>query len=51
MNSLEIVNKEDEILVENAGKYIDEVITQIRQISNNLLPAVLIRKGFLLRDC
>jgi signal transduction histidine kinase len=47
MNSLEIVNKEDEILVENAGKYIDEVITQIRQISNNLLPAVLIRKGFL----
>lgn len=38
-------NEEDGIVIAQSGKHIDEVINKLRLISNNLLPATLLRKG------
>lgn len=46
INSIE-VNSSDQEIVDKAGKYLDEIISNIRQISYNLLPNTLERKGLL----
>lgn len=38
-------NAADKQLVTDAEKYLDEVVHKLRQISNDLMPATLIRKG------
>ncbi len=45
INSVEVVGEEDRRIVEKAGGHIDEIIQKIRDISYNLLPNTLIRKG------
>ncbi|MCO4294795.1 sensor histidine kinase [Solitalea sp. MAHUQ-68] len=44
INSLDVI-KEDAEIVQKAGNYIDDIMQNIRQISNNLMPNTLVRKG------
>jgi signal transduction histidine kinase len=36
---------EDQLLLENASRQVDESIEKLREISNNLMPSSLLRKG------
>lgn len=45
INSLE-VNDDDLELVEKTSKHLDNILQRIREISNDLMPVVLVRKGF-----
>lgn len=45
INSIEISSKEDQQVINNAGKYLDEIIGSMREISYNLFPNTLQRKG------
>jgi signal transduction histidine kinase len=45
INNLEIESDEDKITLSKVNGYIDGVLTQLRTISNNLMPQVLGRKG------
>ncbi len=45
INSVDVVNEEDRRIIEKAGNHIDEIIQKIRDISYNLLPNTLVRKG------
>lgn len=45
INSIHVEDEHDKMVIEKSGKYIDEVIKSLRQISHNLLPATLERKG------
>lgn len=45
INHLEHTNDHDKKLVEKSSGHIDDVIKKIREICNNLLPNVLVRKG------
>jgi len=45
INSLDYPNDEDRVLIAKAGNHIDEIIRKLRDISNNLMPNTLIRKG------
>jgi two-component system, NarL family, sensor kinase len=45
INSVDLLRKEDEELIEKASQHIDETLEQIRRISFDLLPNTLIRKG------
>lgn len=45
INSFELSDKEDKIQVEKTNTHIDEVIKRIREISFNLMPNSLLRKG------
>src|SRR5690242_19400438 len=45
INSINVVDDEEKEIIEKAGKHLDTIITTIRQISNNLLPNNLDRKG------
>src|SRR3954468_8893814 len=45
LHSLNVTDEPDIRIIEKSGKYIDEVIRSLRQISHNLLPATLERKG------
>jgi signal transduction histidine kinase len=47
INSVDVHNEGDEKLIDKAGKHIDEIIKSIRQISHNLLPNTLERKGLI----
>jgi signal transduction histidine kinase len=47
INSIEIANDNDKVIIDKAGKHIDEIISSMRQISYNLLPNTLERKGLL----
>lgn len=47
INSVDISSPEDERIIENAGKYLDEIIGSMREISYNLLPNTLQRKGLI----
>jgi len=47
INSVEINNPNDQVIIDRAGKHIDEIIRSMRQISYNLLPNTLERKGLL----
>lgn len=45
INHLEGQDEEEHNLIEKSSKYIDDIIRRMREISNDLLPNVLIRKG------
>lgn len=45
LHSINVTDEPDIKIIEKSGKYIDEVIRSLRQISHNLLPATLERKG------
>lgn len=47
INSVDITSEEDEKVIRNAGKYLDEIIGSMREISYNLLPNTLQRKGMI----
>jgi len=47
INSVDISSPEDEKIIQNAGKYLDEIIGSMREISYNLLPNTLQRKGLM----
>jgi len=45
INSVEVPDPEDQELIERSGMYIDTILSRIREISNNLMPQALLRKG------
>ncbi len=45
LHSIAVSNQEDKELLDKASNYIDETITSLREISYNLLPSGLSRKG------
>jgi two-component system, NarL family, sensor kinase len=45
INHLETTSDEDKILIEKASNHIDKMIQRLREISNNLMPNTLMRKG------
>jgi signal transduction histidine kinase len=45
IHSINVTDEPDKRIIEKSGKYIDDVIKGLRQISHNLLPATLERKG------
>lgn len=45
INSIEMLHPEDKEVIAKSGKYLDEIIGSMRQISYNLLPNTLERKG------
>lgn len=45
LNSMETHSEHDRNIIEKSSRYIDETITNLRQISHNLLPNALERKG------
>lgn len=48
INSVDVADGEDRELIEKSGLYIDAILTRIREISNNLMPQVLSRKGLII---
>jgi len=47
LNSLETPLQQDHILIEKASGYLDNVLMRIREISNDLMPQALSRKGLI----
>lgn len=47
ISSMEVQTRHDEELISRANKYLDEIIGSMRQISYNLLPNTLERKGLI----
>lgn len=47
INSIDVANAEDQRVINNAGKHLDEIIGSMREISYNLLPNTLQRKGLI----
>ncbi|MCU0373932.1 MAG: ATP-binding protein [Chitinophagaceae bacterium] len=45
MSFLKPIDEQETVVLQRSGEYIDEVITKMREISNDLLPNILIRKG------
>lgn len=45
INNLESENQDDKILIDKSSQYIDTIINKLREISNNLMPNTLLRKG------
>ena len=45
INSVDVATEDDQKVIDKAGKHIDEIIKSLRQISYNLLPSTLERKG------
>lgn len=45
INSIEVATPQDQTVIDRTGKYLDEIIASMRQISYNLLPNTLERKG------
>ncbi|MBC7850665.1 MAG: sensor histidine kinase [Chitinophagaceae bacterium] len=45
INSIDVASSEDLRVINNAGKHLDEIIGSMREISYNLLPNTLQRKG------
>src|SRR5215213_23529 len=45
INSISITDETDQQIINNAGKHLDGIISSIREISYNLLPNTLQRKG------
>jgi len=48
INSVEVPDIEDKELIERSGLYIDNILARIREISNNLMPQALARKGLVI---
>jgi signal transduction histidine kinase len=47
INSIDVSTEEDRKIIDKAGRHIDEIIKSLRQISYNLLPNTLERKGLI----
>lgn len=47
INSIELHDEDEKEIIQKAGKYLDEIISNIRQISYDLLPNTLERKGLI----
>lgn len=47
INSLDYQNEQDRLLIAKSGNHIDDIIRKLRDISNNLMPNTLIRKGLI----
>lgn len=45
INSIDVSSEEDQRVINNAGRYLDEIIGSMREISYNLFPNTLQRKG------
>lgn len=45
INNLESSNSDDKALIEKSSLHIDTIIKRLREISNNLMPNTLVRKG------
>ena len=45
INNIEGIGEEDNELVQKSSTYMDDIIRKMREISNDLLPNVLVRKG------
>lgn len=45
INSIDAVNDTDAITIMKSSTHIDSIITKLREISNNLMPNTLVRKG------
>ena len=45
INSIDITNEEDRFQLEKASSHIDDIISRMREISNDLMPTTLLRKG------
>jgi len=45
LSSIEINNADDEIQMEESSKHLNDIIIRMREISNNLMPSSLLRKG------
>ncbi|WP_119079421.1 sensor histidine kinase [Chitinophaga alhagiae] len=45
ISSVEVPDVRDKAVIAKSGRYIDEIVTSMRQISHNLLPNTLERKG------
>jgi signal transduction histidine kinase len=45
INNLESENEGDKLLIDKSSQYIDTIINKLREISNNLMPNTLLRKG------
>ncbi len=48
INSVEVPDEEDQELIERSSMYIDNILGRIREISNNLMPQALARKGLVI---
>jgi signal transduction histidine kinase len=47
INSLDIHSPNDQLILDKSNKNIDELIRRMREISNDLLPNILLRKGLI----
>ena len=47
INSIEVTDPDDQRVIQKTGRYLDQIIGSMRQISYNLLPNTLERKGLL----
>jgi signal transduction histidine kinase len=45
INNIEGIGEEDNELIQKSSSYMDDIIKKMREISNDLLPNVLVRKG------
>src|ERR1700712_1938925 len=45
INGLELISKEDDKSLEKANEMLNTMVGKLREISNDLLPEVLLRKG------
>jgi len=45
INNIETAGGEDQQLIEKSSRHIDSIIQKLREISNNLMPNTLLRKG------
>ena len=45
INSLDASNETDQAVINKSSQHIDSIISKLREISNNLMPNTLIRKG------
>ena len=45
INNLETTDASDLLAIDKSSKYIDSIITKLREISNDLMPNTLLRKG------
>jgi signal transduction histidine kinase len=45
INNLDTNNSDDKIIIDKSSHYIDNIIGKLREISNNLMPNTLLRKG------
>ncbi|MCG2613951.1 ATP-binding protein [Terrimonas sp. NA20] len=47
INNLNSQDSEDKVLIEKSSRHIDTIIKRLREISNNLMPNTLVRKGLI----